>query len=113
MLLPRPTRLRSTSTPSCLLADLGVDGHRLAIKGSLGGLGVGDALRLTLLDVVTALLELLDVARSGRLGELVGEQVVLRKALSDVHDVALAALAPELTQKDDLHVTLLSYSAVS
>ena len=31
-----------------------------------------------------------------------------------INDVTLfAALAPELTQKDDLHVTLLSYSAVS
>jgi hypothetical protein len=90
-----------------LLADLGVDAHKLARKGCFGGLGGTDALGLALLDVVAALLELLDVARGGRLGDLVGEQEVLRVALGDVHDVSLASLAPKLTQEDDFHGKLL------
>ena len=90
-----------------LLADLRVDLHELLVEDSLGGLGVGDALGLALGDAVAALLELLEVARGGRLGDLVAEEVVLRIALGHVDDVALSALAPELTQEDDFHGTLL------
>ena len=86
-----------------LLADLDIDGHVLALEGSLHGLGVSDTLLLALGDVVATLLELLDVARGGGDGHALGEQEVLRVALSDVDDVTLATLAPELTQKDDFH----------
>ncbi len=57
-----------------VLADLGVDGDGLAVELGLGRLCIADALLLALLDVVTALLKLLDVARGGRLGDLAGEQ---------------------------------------
>ena len=94
-----------------LLADLGVNGDGLAIDGGLHGLRGGNTLGLALLDVATALLELLDVARGGGLGLLVGEQEVLREALSDLYDVALAALTPKLLKEDDFHGILLRRSA--
>lgn len=56
---------------------------------------------------MTALLELLDIARGGGQGHLVGEQEVLRVALGDIDDVALAALTPELIREDDFHGILL------
>ena len=83
-----------------LFADLGVDENLFALERSLQGLSVGDTLLLALGNVATALLELLEVARGGRLGDLVAEEVVLRIALGHVDDVALSALAPELTQED-------------
>ena len=86
-----------------LVADLGVDEDGLAIDDGLQSLGIGDALSLALLDVVTTLLELLDVALGGRQGHAVGEQEVLSEPLGDLDDVALSALALELTQKDDFH----------
>ena len=90
-----------------LITNLGVNGNALAVESRLERLGVGDALCLALLDAVTTLLELLDVARGGGGGDLVGEQVVLRESLSDVYDVALSAIAPKLTQEDDFHGKLL------
>ena len=86
-----------------LVTNLGVDENRLAVERGLQGLGIGDTLLLALGDVVTTLLELLDVALGGRQGHAVGEQVVLSEPLGDLDDVALSALALELTQKDDFH----------
>ncbi len=63
-----------------VLAHLGVDGDGLAVELGLRRVGIGDALLLALLDVVAALLKLLDVARGGRLSDPLGEQIVLRIA---------------------------------
>ena len=86
-----------------LLADLGVDGDLLAIELGLEGLGVGQTNGLALLDVVTALLELLEVTLGSSNGELLRNQLVLGVTLSDVDDVALAALALDLTKQHNFH----------
>ena len=90
-----------------LLADLGVDGDLLAIELGLEGLGVGQTNGLALLDVVTTLLELLEVTLGGSNGELLRNQVVLGVTLSDVDDVTLAALALDLTKQNNFMGTLL------
>ena len=86
-----------------LVADLGVDGDLLAIEARLERVGVLETDRLALGDVVAALLELLQVARSCRNGEFLREKVVLGVSLSDIYDIALAALALDLTKKNDFH----------
>jgi hypothetical protein len=69
--------------------------------------GIGDTRLFALLDIVTTLLELLNITGGSGLGDLVWEQEVLREALSDIDDVSLSAFAPQLIQKDDFHGTLL------
>ena len=92
-----------------LVANLDVNGDLLAIEGLLERGGVGQTDGLALLDVVAALLKLLQVALGSRNGELLREEIVLGVALSDIDDVALAALAPDLTKKNDFHE--ISYPA--
>ena len=87
-----------------LFADLGVDGNGLAIDGLLERVGVGNADGLALLNVVATLLELLEVALGSGNSKLLGEQIILSKALSDLYDVALAALAANLVKKNNFHL---------
>ena len=86
-----------------LVADLDVNGDRLALEGSLGLVGGSQTDGLALGDVVATLVKLLEVALGGGNSELLGEQEVLSVTLSDLYDVTLAALALDLIEKNNLH----------
>ena len=88
-----------------LLADLCENPEGLAVEGVLQGGGVGRTSKLALLDVVTTLLELLELALGCLDGNALRQQVVDGEALSNVDDVALAAAALEFFKQNNLHVS--------
>ena len=91
-----------------LVADLDVNGDRLALEGSLGLVGGSQTDGLALGDVVATLVKLLEVALGGGNSELLGEQEVLSVTLSDLYDVTLAALALDLIEKNTFMMRLPS-----
>ena len=86
-----------------LLADLGIDEDLLALELGLESLSIGKTDGFALLDILAALLELLEVTLGSSNGELLRNQVVLGITLSDVDDVALAALALDLVKQNNFH----------
>ena len=88
-----------------LLADPGIDLDGLAIEGVLENVSVGGASKLTLLDVVTTLLELLELALGGLDCDALRKQVIHRVALGNVDDVTLATAALEFLEQNNFHVS--------
>ena len=91
-----------------LLANASENLDGLAVQSCLQGVCVGGTSKLTLCDVVTTLLELLELALGGLDCKAVGDQVVDCEALSDVDNVTLAAAALEFLSQNNLHVKNLS-----
>ena len=87
-----------------LLADPGIDLDGLAIEGVLEDVGVGGTSKLALLDVVTTLLELLELALGGLDCDALRKQVVHRITLGDIDDVTLATTALEFLKQNNFHV---------
>ena len=91
-----------------LFADLRDDAHGRTGKLLSELVRVSDTNLFALGDVVLTLLELLEVALGRADSVTLGEQVVVSKAGSHVDDVALAALALELLEQNNLHVSSLA-----
>ena len=86
-----------------LVADLDINGDRLALEGSLGLVGGSQTDGLALGDVVATLVKLLEVALGGGNSELLGEQEVARVAIRRIHNLILLADTLHIFQQNNLH----------
>ena len=104
--------LRSDGTEQdAFVANLGLDGEGCTLELGLQALSVGNANLFALGDVLTTELELLEVALSRLHGNALLEKVVVGETAGNFDDVAFAALAPQLFEKNNFHCGPLSLVA--